>query len=420
MSVTAAQSTKTNLAKLYKDLFPDRRLKQVALLDKPFLNWLPKADDLEGTGIWIPYKVGAPQGFSSQFYSGTAGSAGLGAQNNVSSGTATRAFIEAKDYYGVVSIDSKSMRQARSNMGAFVRIKETEVEELTKMLSQELAIHLWKDGTGVIGRAASVSGEVITLTNPADAVNFQPKQTLQASATVSGGTLLGSTAGYPGVVEKVDFDAGTVTLVSGGAASCGVTTNSYLFNRGNYATSSSALKMVTGVAKWIPTTAETSGTFLSMDRTSHVQYLQGHRQTFTGSLEETIKKLLTKMSRVGARPDAGWVSFNTWLKLEMELQGRAYREDAKDSPFGLSSLVYGGPGGNIRFMADPFIPDSAGYLLRRDSWMLHHLDGLPHLITDDGNAATRGQDYDGLEMRVRMWMELACTQPKDNGTFATA
>jgi hypothetical protein len=177
---------------------------------------------------------------------------------------------------------------------------------------------------------------------------------------------------------------------------------------------------VTGVAKWIPTTAETSGTFLSMDRTAHVQYLQGHRQTFTGSLEETIKKLLTKMSRVGARPDSAWVSFNTWLKLEMELQGRAYREDAKDSPFGLSALVYGGPGGNIRFMADPFIPDTAGYVLKRDTWCLHHLDGLPHLVTDDGTGATRGQDYDGLEMRVRMWMELACTQPKDNGTFATS
>jgi hypothetical protein len=416
MSVSSAQSNKTNLAKLYKDLFPQRRLEQVALLDKPFLNWVPKADDLEGTGLWIPYKVGAPQGFSSQFYSTAA--TDMGAQNNVTSGTAARAFIEAKDYYGVVSIDSKSMRQARSNMGAFVRLKETEVEELTKMLSQELAIHLWKDGTGVIGVRASVSGAVLTLTNIADAVNFQPKQYIQFSETASGGTLLDS--GQALVVSKVDYDLGKITFTENVSEISGHGDGDYLFNRGNYSVSSSALRMVTGVAKWIPTTAETSGTFLQMDRTSHVQYLQGHRQTFTGSLEETIKKLLTKMSRVGARPDAGWVSFNTWLKLEMELQGRAYREDAKDSPFGLSSLVYGGPGGNIRFMADPFIPDAAGYLLRRDTWTLHHLDGLPHLVTDDGNAAQRGQDYDGLEMRVRMWMELACTQPKDNGTFATA
>jgi hypothetical protein len=205
-----------------------------------------------------------------------------------------------------------------------------------------------------------------------------------------------------------------VSLISGLAA------NDYLFTRGNYSVSASALRCVTGVAKWIPTTAETSGTFLQMDRTKHVQYLQGHRQTFTGSLEETVKKLLAKMSRVGARPDSAWVSFNTWLKLEMELQGRAYREDGKSNPFGLSSLVYGGPGGTIRFYADPFLSDSVGYLLRRDSWTLHHLDPVPHIVKDDGQTATRGQDYDGLEVRVRMWCELACTQPKDNGTFATA
>ncbi len=417
-AITAPSSTKAALPALFKDLFPDRRLQQLAILNNPFLEWLPKADDLEGTGLFIPYRIGTPQGFSSQFYSGSV-EANKGAQNNVSAGTAKRAFIEAKDYFHVVSLDNKSIRQARSNMGSFVRLKETEIEDAVKNMSQELAIHMWKDGTGVIGRAASVVGEVITLVTAADAVNFQPTQSIQASATTSGGVLLGSTAGLEGVVSKVDFDAGTVTLGAGGVARCGVTTNSYLFNRGNY-TSSGSLRMLTGVAKWIPTVAETSGTFLGMDRTSHVQYLQGSRQTFTGSLEETIKKLLTKMSRLGARPDSAWVSFNTWLKLEMELQGRAYREDGKNNPFGLSSLVYGGPGGTIRFYADPFISDSVGYLLKRDTWCLHHLDGLPHVDKADGNMMQRGADYDGLELRIRMWMELGCSNMKDNGTFLTA
>lgn len=416
MSVSAAQSKRSNLSALFKDLFPDRRLMQLAILDHPFLTWLPKADDLEGNGIWIPYRIGTPQGFSSQFYASAA--TDMGAQNNVTSGTAAKAFIEAKDYYGVVSLDSKSMRQSRSNMGAFVRMKETEIEDMVKQMGQELAIHMWKGGEGYIGRRASASGAVITLTNAADAVNFQPKQYIQFSATTSGGSLLDS--GQALQVSKVDYDAGTVTFTENISEISGQGNNDYLFNRGNYSVSSSALRMVTGVAKWIPTTAESSGTFLQMDRTTHVQYLQGHRQTFTGSLEETVKKLVTKMSRVGGRPDSAWVSFNTWLKLEMELQGRAYREDGKDNPFGLSALVYGGPGGTIRFYADPFISDSVGYLLKRDTWCLHHLDPLPHIVKDDGNTATRGQDYDGLEVRVRLWCELACSNPKDNGTFATS
>lgn len=423
MSVSAAASTRASLPALFKDLFPDRRLEQLALQELPFLKWLPKADDLEGTGIWIPYRVGTPQGKSSQFFNALPTSPDRGAQNNVSSGTAKRAFIEANDSYMVVSLDNKSIRQARSNMGAFVRLKETEIEDATKELSQELAIHLWRDGSGVIGQEASTVGSTVTLTNVDDALNFQPNQKIQASATRGGGVLLGG--GNVALVTKVDFDTGagtaTITFEPISFAASGITTDSFLFNAGNYNTGAASLnKMITGVGQWIPAVAETSGTFLQMDRTVHVQYLQGSRQAFTGSMEETVKKLLTKMSRIGGRPDSAWVSFNDWLKLEFELQGRAYREDGKDSPFGLASLVYGGPSGTIRFYADPYIPDGRGYLLKRDSWMLHHLDGLPHIAQDDGMMATRGQDYDGIEVRIRMWMELACVAPKHNGTFATA
>jgi hypothetical protein len=415
MATTSAQSNRANLQKLFKDLFPDRRLEQCALIDNPFLQWLPKADDLEGNGIWIPYRIGTPQGFSSQFYSSTA--ANMGAQNNVTSSTAARAFIEAKDYYGVVTLDSKSMRQARSNMGAFIRLKETEVEDLVKQMGQELAIHMWKDGAGDIGRVASIAGEVLTLTRASDAANFQPKQYLQASATRSGGSLKAS--GGAAQVKSVDFDTGKITLVTGGVAAMGVAANDYVFNRGNYAGSGVAQRMVTGVAKWIPEVAETSGTFLQMDRTEQVQYLQGHRQAFSGSLEETIKALLTKMSRVGGKPDSCWVSYGTWHALELELGAKAYRIDGKDDPFGLSSLAYKSPSGVIKVYADPFLDDAQGYLLRRDSWTLHHLDPVPHIVKDDGQTATRGQDYDGIEVRVRMWCELACTAPKHNGRFAT-
>src|SRR5690606_590319 len=198
-----------------------------------------------------------------------------------------------------------------------------------------------------------------------DAINFQKGMQVQFSASASGGTLLArddSATHQSLTVSKVDFDAGTVTFTENVSALTGEGDGDYLFLRGNYSTNSADLGMVTGVAKWIPTTAETSGTFLQMDRTTHVQYLQGHRQSYVGSLEETVKKLIARMSRIGGRPDSAWVSFNTWLKLEMELQGRAYREDGKNNPFGLSSLVYGGPGGSIRFYADPFLEDGLGLL----------------------------------------------------------
>src|SRR5690606_26386476 len=134
MAVTSAASTRANLPAIFKDLFPQRRLEQLAIIEHPFLTWVPKADDLDGNGLWIPYRIGTPQGRSRDF---------AAAQASVSSGTAARAFIEAKDYYGVVSLDSKSMRQARSNMGSFVRLKETEIEDIVKQMGQDLATHIW-------------------------------------------------------------------------------------------------------------------------------------------------------------------------------------------------------------------------------------------------------------------------------------
>ena len=38
----------TNLANAFKEMFPDRRLEQQAVLERDLLKWLPKADDFEG------------------------------------------------------------------------------------------------------------------------------------------------------------------------------------------------------------------------------------------------------------------------------------------------------------------------------------------------------------------------------------
>ena len=420
MAVTGAQSTITNLAAAYKDLFPQGRLDQLAMIDNPLLTWLPKKDDLEGDGLFIPMRYARPQGKSSVFTSMQAIVSGIAPTNDATflsgHGRVKRVELLRKRYYGGVAVDDEAVRAARSRKGAFYAVKEAEMEDIIMELGQTLQQHLWLDGFGVLGVVSSISTDTVTLTNPEDVINFSIGQVLVASVTRSGGVLLDS--GNDTVVTQIDYDAGTIDIdvsdISGLAAT------DFLFNKGDYFVTSTTVgdgNLVTGLAGWFPQTAETSGTFLGMERFDDISRLQGSRQTYLGSIEETIKKLHSKMRRISAKPDSIWVADDNWHRLELELGARATRLDGTAASFGLPSLKYASPKGSMSIFADPFCPEDVGYLLSRRSLTLHHLDGLPHIVMTDGNRWLRGADYDGVEMRARMWMELGCDAPKDNGRF---
>jgi hypothetical protein len=415
MAISSAASTRAALAAAYKELFPDKRLEQTALMDRDIMKWLPKADDLEGDGIHIPIRYGMPQGGGANFGQG---------QANVTSGKVKRTFIERNKYYGFVSIDDEAVRSSRSKKGAFYGVKEVEIEDMIQNIAQRLETHLWRDGSGALGTVSSVSGGVVTLTNPEDVANFQigaPIAALEGATTVARNDTVTAVTG-------VDSAAGTITFADDKDDGDAWAANDRLvLCQLGYTLSATDLAVTTGISDyenvvsglsaWIPATAETSGTFLGMDRTDDVDRLQGFRQGYIGSIEETIKKLRSRMGRYSARPDSIWLSHDNWHRLELELGSRAVRDDGSAATFGLPTIKYSSPKGVMKVYAGAFCEEDVGYLLRRDSWKIHHLDGLPHLIMSDGLRSTRGQDYDGIEVRARYWAELACDSPFHNGRF---
>lgn len=418
MAISAAQSTLTNLADAYKELFPDRRLSQLSLMDRDIMRWFPKKDDLEGDGIHVPMRYGMPQGLGANFGQG---------QANVTSGKVKKTFITRNRYYGFVALDDESIRAARSKKGAFYGIKEVEIEDMIQMVGQELEAHLWRDGSGVLGTVSSVATGVVTLTNPEDVANFHvgmPIAALEGAADTARTDTVTA-------ISAIDESAGTISFPDDKTDVDGWVANDRLIRCQVGASITAGLDMtggvgsvlcdynnvVNGLSAWIPATAETSGTFLTMDRTDDVTRLQGFRQSYLGSIEETIKKLRSRMGRYSSRPDSIWLSHDNWHRLELELGARAVREDGSAASFGLPSLKYASPKGLMNVFAGAFCEENVGYLLKRDTWAIHHLDGLPHLVMSDGLRATRGQDYDGIEVRGRFWAELACDAMFHNGRF---
>lgn len=420
---TSGSVSSTNLANAFKEMFPDRRLEQQATLERDLLKWLPKADDFEGinsvaaSGGWmyIPVRYAMNQARSAHFAQTQAAvTAGVG------HGKVARFALDRKSYYGSITFDRESVMAARSNKGAFYRIKEKEIEDLLTGMGMEAEKHLWGDGNGNLGQIGSITTAnpgVITLANAEDIVNFEVGMLLGADTGISGeGTNRDGTE----EVTKVDYDAGTVTMTSDVVTDHSWAANDYLFRStgDDVNAAGDGGQVMQGVAGWIPATAETSGTFLGQDRTLDTVRLQGSRQSWLGSIEETLKKLLSKMHRIGARPDSIFVSYANWHRLELELGARAIREEAKDSPFGLSSLRYAGPKGVMRVMPAVYCPDDVGYCLRRDTWKLHHLGGFPHVIVTNGNREQQLTGADGSELRVCFFGNLACHSPKDNGVFS--
>ena len=410
MAISTAASTRVALAAAFKELFPDRRLEQLAMQERDLMKWMVKKDDLEGDGIWIPVRYGMPQGLGSGFAQG---------QANVTSGKVKKTFIERNRYGAFVAIEDEAVRAARSKKGAFYGIKETEIEDMITAVSQELEIHLWRDGAGTLGVVSSVSTGVVTLTNPEDVANFQVGMAVVALESTSGTTPRTDTVS---AVISIDADAGTIAFTDSKADGDTWAVNDRLV-RGKLGESVSTAavsdqdSVVHGIAAWIPATAETSGSFLSMERFDDIQRLQGFRQDYLGSIEESLKKLASKMGRYGARPDSVWLSHDNWHRLELELGARAVRTDGTAATFGLPTIKYSGPKGSLAIYAGTFCPEDVGYLLKRDSWTIHHLDGLPHIVMEDGLKSLRG-DGDFTVVRSRFWAENACDAMFHNGRFA--
>lgn len=406
----------TNLEKFLKSRFPQKEVYDCAIAPTQFLNAVKKADVLEGDYTYVPIKTESAGGTAATL--GIAQAAAVTHADTVQGGRYTsigaRWQVPRKALYTVVRVPGEDIHASRSNKGAFIRLLESEIESGLLSHGQTLAQQAWGNqygsGTGIIGKVGSINSSTVTLTEASDAYSFHVGMSVgvHANADVDA---TGANFDEVLVVTNIDYGAGTVTF----NAATGLTANDFLYQ----ADLGDATAMF-GVRDFIPLSAPSSTAFLGVDRTVNVNALSGHRQSWLGSIEETVKKLDAKMRRRNTKAAmACWLSFNNMHRLEMELQGRAYREDGseKDALFGLPGLILNSPGGRIKFMADSFMHEDCGFLLDMDTWEMMHLEGLPHIVQDDNNRLLRVSDADSVEARIRSWQHLVCKEPIRNGAF---
>lgn len=419
----------TALDSALKQFYRDARVKDLVYKKNPLIALLPKRNDFVGKNLPVPLRYGDPQNRSAQF--------GYAQRSTGPSDTDSSKFedflITRAKNYGFAFLDAETVEAAQSDMGSFVRQATNEINGVLNGITRDLALDLFRDGTGVRGRvsafAAHSGGETrITLTSASDARNFEVGQLLWAATSTTGAVKSAST--FVPKVTRVDSQNGYI-YVDADVDNSGVYTggadwaaNDYLFVAGDAPNGASVRRKIRGLEAWLPSTAPTSGdSFYGVDRSVHPSRLAGVR--YDGSsdtIEEAILSAHVDLSNEGGSPDI--VVMNPFhVKQLLKELGTSVQRGQKDSPdakVGFKTVKVMTTEGEVDVVSDHNCPVGVGYMLQLDTWTWHTLNGGPRILgpRHDGLSMLRAANADTYEVRVGYYGQLYCDAPGFNARIA--
>jgi hypothetical protein len=399
-------STLTTVAFIYKRLYSDKDVANIAMRDHVWWAKIAKEGGFVGESFLYPIRYGNPQGISSTF---------ANAQTNAKSSKGVQMRAYRKMQYGVITLDGEAIAAAKGNKGAFMDLVTMETDRVLEEMGDTLAFNFHRDKDQLLGRGASAAGNVITLTIANDARNFKVGMTVRSDNTSTGASPNTGTT----FVTAVDEDAGTVTFddtsdITGFAAT------DYFFRDG-----STGQVGMEGLENLTPLAAPTSGeSFREVDRSVDARRLAGSRLDDTSlPVEVALMQLAVKISNVGRSHavDEAYINPTHFFNMTQRLNAKVeYQDGGGTANVGFQYVTLHTAAGSIRVYADPDAPMNRGRASREGSMYVKHLDGLPHIISDDGNMSIREASADGIETRAVARCNLIQTDPSAQGVCSLA
>lgn len=386
-----------------KTIYTNDKVMNMVYDNNPFLALLSKMENFGGKNLPIPLIYGNPQGRSQDFAT---------AQSNKTATKITDFVLTRNKDYALASIDNETLQASKGNANAFLEAATTEIDGAINSISRSLAISLYRNGSGSIGRVSnsSFATTTLTLSQPEDVTNFEVGQVIVVSAADGGGAVK---AGQLSIVG-IDRDAGTLTTdvnLSAGIAT--IAQNDYIFIEGDY---DSKIK---GLSAWIPETAPTSTPFFSVDRSVDASRLGGIR--YDGSalpIEEALIGGIHRVAREGGKPSHCFMNYKRWDELVKSLGSKVNYIDEMvstgEAKVSFRGVMIHGPKGPVKVIPDQNCPNDVAFLLQLDTWKLYSLGKVPQLIDSDGLKMLRETNADAVEVRVTYYAQLATRAPGFN------
>ncbi len=396
-----ADNNETTVAFIYKRRYSDKQATDVAMREHPTFYRIAKGKGLDGAGFFYPIIHGNPQGISSGFAS---------AQGAAETLKGKQLVALAKTKYGVITLDGPSMAKARGNKGSFYDLVTRATDGILDELGANLAFDMFRNGTGLRGRRASISGNIVTLTSQRDVDNFKNGMTLVASPNANGSSLRSGSA----KVVKLDRKNKKITLDDASTITS-FSDNDYLFRKGDPG------ECMEGMESSTPLSAPSSGdSFRGIDRSDDVEALAGSRiDSSSQYVEEALGDCAVEISIVGKKVREGAVYPTVFQSIVKRLGAKVeYTHPGGTADIGFEHITITTAAGVIRLMSDPDIPYDRGRIWRPDAHQIMHIDDLVHIIRDDGRPSMRSTSTDGIEIRARSMLNYVQPDTASHGVVS--
>lgn len=389
----------TGFAAALKQHYTDERIENMVYKDNPFLAMVAKYEDFGGENLKLPIKYGNPMGRSATFTT---------AQSNVTGGNIKAFLLTRIKDYAIAQIENEVLEASKGNANAFLEAAVFAIDGSIQAATRSLAVALYGNGKGSIGVVSTSDSTTITLATTQDITNFEVDMTLVSSADESGGT-----AGTAIAVTGINRDTGVLTMASD-PSTIFTSTLKYIFVEGDYATDSTALLKVSGIAAWLPSTAPGStDSFFNVNRSADVDRLGGIR--FDASslpIEEGLIGAAARAARAGGKPDYCFMNYSNFADLEKSLGSKvSYVEKNIKPEIGFRGILIHGPRGPINVIPDQNCPNGVAYMIQMDVWKLYSLGKAPRILSGDGLKQLRVYNADAIEVRVGYYGQLGCRAP---------
>lgn len=396
----------TSFQAALKTLYTDRKINDMVYKDNALLAIVPKMERFVGENYKVPLIYGNPQARSASFSN---------AQSQVSSANSKlKAFLLTRDRdYSLAQISNEVLKASESDMGAFLRAAQVEIDGAMQSIVRSLAISMFRSGSGVIGQVAAstvVASTSLVLASTDDVTNFEVGMVLQASATNGGGS---PRAGSVTVVAVNRITGVLTTDVNLSTGIPAIAVGDFICAQGDY---DAKLK---GLQAWLPYGGPSATPFFGVDRTADATRLGGIWQDGTAKpIEEALIDLASLIAREGGRPDVCVMNFQDFANLEKALGSKVIydTQEAYNMPqIGFKVIKIAGPKGDIKVVADQNCPSGFAYMLQLNTWELASLGKAPQLFNTDGLEMLRNATSDSLDIRIYYYAQMSCNAPGYNG-----
>jgi hypothetical protein len=416
----AIYSTASNQVAALKELYTgDDFMKDLVYKKNPLLALMPKDESPSGfAGKYIPVPLifGTPQGRSANFAQAQAGQ---------TAPQLASFFVYRVSNYQLVTITNELLEATKDSAAAFIDEAKLNMDTGFRNISNDIALDLFQDGSGLRGQLASISTGVITLVDVNSVVNFEVGMEL-VSYSISGTTYTQSTSAASGFVIGVNRYTGTVTVSTTQGGAAGTPTNwsgsfPNLGVKGDVAFGTLSVRTsfnkITGLAGWFPQTAPSPGeSFWGVDRSVDSRMFGTIAQnTATETIEEALIDAASLVAREGGQPDMCFMNFASYAALEKSLGSKVQYVDVKhdEADIAFAGIRIHAPYGPITIIPDRSCPSKTAYLLQLDTLKLRSLGKVPHILTYglEGLEGLRVGSADALEIRIGFYGNLICSAP---------